>query len=1012
MKQQVELPVNRNKLKIFIEEQYQIKGTAFELDGELDLNFKFVSAQGKVYVLKLFAPDRDQQFLDFQEKILFYLSVKAKDQVIPTIINTTSGKPSAFFKDTNGEQRNVLLLSWIEGRVWNQVNPHTEKLRCELGYTCGSIAAHLIDFDHDFAHRSFEWDIAKGLWTKEYLRLFELKDQKLILGMLEEFERIQPEYQRLQKSVVHNDANDFNCLVSDDVFNPELIALIDFGDAVHTQIINDVAISCCYAIMNFEDPLEASLAIVKGYHQAFPIEEEALAALYICIGIRLIISVTKSRINKLEEPENTYLQISDRAAWKLLRKWDAIDPEFAHYNFREACGLNPHPQSTVFSDWASTQNFSLKSLFPSLLKEQVYYLDLSVSSTWLGQSSKFNDLDWFDYELKKLQKENSKKIISGGYLEPRPLYTDSSYEKVGNHGPESRCMHLGIDFWVAENTAVNALIDGEVALAVNDVGFKKYGGLVVLQHHEDGLVFYTLYGHLSSNSILKLKVGDRLKKGDQIGFIGNPTENGNWSTHLHFQIMLSLLNYENDFPGVAYYAQKQVWKSICPDPNLLFKLKEFDFLEDKNAAQILKSRKKYLGKGMSLQYEKPLHIVRGSGVYLIDHNGRKYLDTVNNVAHVGHEHPRVVTAGQQQMGLLNTNSRYLHKNITDLARKLKETLPPKLSVFHFVNSGSEANELALRMVKAVTESSQMLVSEVGYHGNTNGCIEISSYKFDGKGGQGAPNHVHVFPMPDSFRGKYRGVDTANDYANEVEVLIHNLQNKGAQLGGFILEPILSCGGQVELPEGFLKMSYSLVRRAGGLCISDEVQTGFGRMGKTFWGFELHGVVPDIVTLGKPLGNGHPVAAVVCTEEIAAKFANGMEFFNTFGGNPVSCAIAQEVLNVVEEEQLQSNALQVGEFLKSELKKIAITFPIMGSIRGQGLFLGIELVSEKRDPLAKQTTYLVNRMKDHGILMSTDGPDHNVIKIKPPLVFSIQNAKQLIQTLSMILKEDSMQISLN
>ncbi|MDA7797558.1 aminotransferase class III-fold pyridoxal phosphate-dependent enzyme [Flavobacteriaceae bacterium] len=503
-----------------------------------------------------------------------------------------------------------------------------------------------------------------------------------------------------------------------------------------------------------------------------------------------------------------------------------------------------------------------------------------------------------------------------------------------------------------------------------------------------------------------------MKKGDQIGFIGNPTENGNWSTHLHFQIMLSLLNYENDFPGVAYYAQKQVWKSICPDPNLLFKLKEFDFLEDKNAAQILKSRKKYLGKGMSLQYEKPLHIVRGSGVYLIDHNGRKYLDTVNNVAHVGHEHARVVTAGQQQMGLLNTNSRYLHKNITDLARKLKETLPPKLSVFHFVNSGSEANELALRMVKAVTESSQMLVSEVGYHGNTNGCIEISSYKFDGKGGQGAPNHVHVFPMPDSFRGKYRGVDTANDYANEVEVLIHNLQNKGAQLGGFILEPILSCGGQVELPEGFLKMSYSLVRRAGGLCISDEVQTRFGRMGKTFWGFELHGVVPDIVTLGKPLGNGHPVAAVVCTEEIAAKFANGMEFFNTFGGNPVSCAIAQEVLNVVEEEQLQSNALQVGEFLKSELKKIAITFPIMGSIRGQGLFLGIELVSEKGDPLAKQATYLVNRMKDHGILMSTDGPDHNVIKIKPPLVFSIQNAKQLIQTLSMILKEDSMQISLN
>ena len=997
-----------NRLKTILLMNYGLSGELTPLEGEIDNNFQIQTTQGDKFLLKIYGSERNKQFLDFQEKLLLYLRNNYKDLVVPKIISTSNGHLSTFFVDEKGDKRNIMLISWIPGRVWNHVNPHTKKLRYKLGFTCGSISKALSNFDHKFAHRSFDWDIAQGLWTKEYLGLFKSNDKKLILGMLEEFEGIQPKYKKLKKSVVHNDANDFNCLVYGEVLNPEVVALIDYGDSIYTQVINDVAISCCYAIMDFEDPLEASLSILKGYHQAFPLEEDALAYLYICIGIRLIISVTKSRINKLKEPKNVYLQVSDKSAWNLLKKWNSLDSQFAHFNFRKACGLNPHPAYNAFSNWASSRTVSLKSFFPSLQKEKVYNLDLSVSSSWLGQSSEFNDLDWFDNEINKIQKKNHEKIISGGYLEPRSLYTDSSYEKIGNYGTESRCIHLGIDFWIPANTPIHTFLDGEVVVSFNDSGYKKYGGLVVLKHCEDEIFFFTLYGHLSHSTILKLKVGDQLKKGDQIGFIGNSTENGEWSAHLHFQIMLSLLNYNNDFPGVAYYNQIKTWKSICPDPNLLFKLNKSNLQNHDKASQILKSRQKYLGKGMSLQYKEPLHIVRGSGVYLIDQNGRKYLDTVNNVAHVGHENSRVVIAGQRQMGMLNTNSRYLHKNITDLAEKLKETLPPELSVFHFVNSGSEANELALRMVKAVTGSSQMLVSKVGYHGNTNGCIEISSYKFDGKGGEGAPNHIHVFPMPDCYRGKYRGADSAIEYANEVRVLIDNIINKGNKLGGLIIEPILSCGGQVELPEGFLKSIYPLVRKAGGLCISDEVQTGFGRVGRTFWGFELHGVIPDIITLGKPMGNGHPVAAVVCSKQVANKFANGMEFFNTFGGNPVSCAIAKEVLEVVLDKQLQYNAFKVGEYLKSELKKLANKNPIMGSIRGQGLFLGVELVSKNKDPLADHASYLVNRMKKNGVLMSIDGPDNNVIKIKPPIIFSKQNSRQLIIILSKILKEDFMQ----
>ncbi len=384
------------------------------------------------------------------------------------------------------------------------------------------------------------------------------------------------------------------------------------------------------------------------------------------------------------------------------------------------------------------------------------------------------------------------------------------------------------------------------------------------------------------------------------------------------------------------------------------------------------------------------------------------MDTVNNVAHVGHENYNVVKEGQDQMALINTNSRYLHDNINALAKELIDTLPPELSVLHFVNSGSEANELAIRMAKATTGQRDIIASEVGYHGNTNMCIDISSYKFDGKGGSGAPEHTHIFPLPDAFRGKYRGENTGKKYAQEVQKQIDIIHSKGRGVGAFILEPIISCGGQIELPNGFLAKAYKRVRAVGGLCISDEVQVGCGRMGKTFWGFQLHHVVPDIVTIGKPLGNGHPLAAVACTQAVANAFANGMEYFNTFGGNPVSCAIGTAVLKTVKKEKLQENALKVGTFLKTELNKLSNEFPIIGDVRGQGLFLGIELVDTHMRPLAAKTDYLANRMKDHGILMSTDGPDHNVLKIKPPIIFTKTNAEELIFYLKKILKEDFMQ----
>jgi len=479
-------------------------------------------------------------------------------------------------------------------------------------------------------------------------------------------------------------------------------------------------------------------------------------------------------------------------------------------------------------------------------------------------------------------------------------------------------------------------------------------------------------------------------QGQRIAWFGNETENGGWPPHLHFQVLLDRLGIEGDFPGACFYKEKEVWKSICPNPELLiFGETVVQHSEGKSIANIVAARKNSLGRNYSISYQNPLKMVRAHGQYLYDYTGRRYLDTVNNVPHIGHQHERVVQAATQQIQVLNTNTRYLHENITDYAQALLDTLPEKLLVCHFTNSGSEANELAMRMAKAFTKQKDMVVVEVGYHGNTNACIEISSYKFDGKGGQGAPDHIHVVPIPDMYRGIEK--DNSNPgkaYADYVQKAIAKVHAQGKGIAGFISESILSCGGQVVLPEGYLKSAFEAVRAAGGVCIVDEVQVGFGRVGDAFWGFELQGVVPDIVVMGKPIANGHPMGAVICTSEIAKAFANGMEYFNTFGGNPVSCAIAHEVLNVVQEEDLKSHAKSIGNYLKDQLNQLKKEYPVIGDVRGHGLFLGIELVKnqETLEPAAHEATYLINRMRAKGVLMSTDGPLHNVIKIKPPLIF--------------------------
>lgn len=429
---------------------------------------------------------------------------------------------------------------------------------------------------------------------------------------------------------------------------------------------------------------------------------------------------------------------------------------------------------------------------------------------------------------------------------------------------------------------------------------------------------------------------------------------------------------------------------------------------ERDKQELLELRRQHLGRNLSVSYRDPLKIVRGAGQYLFDENGRRYLDCVNNVCHVGHCHPRVVEAGTKQMALLNTNTRYLHDNLVEYALRLTATMPDPLSVCFFVNSGSEANELALRLARAHTGGREVIALEHAYHGHTQALIDVSHYKFAGPGGPGRPKHTHVVPLPDPYRGAHKGYEAASGaaYAAYVAVACTDIERNGLRLAAFLAESVSGCGGQVFFPDGYLAHAYEVARAAGGVCIADEVQVGFGRVGANVWAFALQDVVPDIVTMGKPIGNGHPLAAVVTTPEIAASFDGGMEYFNTFGGNPVSCAIGLAVLDVMEEEGLQPHALEVGKHFLAGLRELQARQRLVGDVRGEGLFIGVELVSDEDTlaPAAAQASELVESLRQRGILLSIDGPYHNVVKIKPPMPFTVQNADEVVAAMDQILTD--------
>ncbi|PWL18960.1 hypothetical protein DKP76_05710 [Falsochrobactrum shanghaiense] len=983
---------------------FGITAKATLLDSERDRNFRLDVDGTPRWVLKIVNSSEPRIESEFQTALLRHLAQANDDLPVPHLKAAISGNFLACATTTDGEQHAIRLVQWLPGTPLARAERGFGLMR-NLGRSLGRLDQALKGFIHPGALRDIDWDIRHAGRARSRLHFIQDMEKRALLErFLDRFDaHVAPKLPFLRAQVIHNDANDWNILI--DPEEPEHIAgVIDFGDAVHTLLIAEVAIACAYSILDTKDPIGAAAALAAGFHESYPLQAEEIDILFDLIAMRLVTSVTISASRHDKTGDNPYLAISEAPAWRLLQKMDAMNPRFATAIIRKACGFDAVEGASAIRGWLDENRKGFASIVrpaaATLTKAIVPYGDATHEMTIASAEERAEEATrWWD----DFCKTNNIELGVGPWGEKRTVYTDKAFESRFMEGVR-RIHHLGVDLFMPAGTPLYTPLDATVRSVEIEPDPLGYGGLIALEHRpQDCPAFITLWGHMAHEALSRLKPGQELAAGDLVGYMGDIHENGGWTPHLHFQISTDTALSATEILGVGEAHYLDVWADIFPDASMLAGIPPETYRQSGHTrSEIISKRKEILLPNLSISYSEPIKFVRGDGVWLIDNYGRAYLDCFNNVCHLGHVHPDVVEAIARQSALLNTNTRYLHDNIIDYAERLTATLPDGLCVASFACSGSEANSLMLRMARNHTGRSDAIVLDWAYHGTTQELIDLSPYKYKRKGGKGRPDHVYEAAIADSYRAPedWPLQEHGKRFAQSVAEQIETMRKQGRAPALFLAESIPSVAGQVFLPQGYLEEVYAMVRAEGGLCVADEVQVGFGRIGSHWWAFEMQNVVPDIVTMGKPIGNGHPMSAVVTTREVAESFNNGMEYFNTFGGNPVSCAAGLAVLNAIERDKLRENALETGNYLINGFKKMQERFDIIGDVRGQGLFLGIELVTDRKTkaPATALAKAINDGARERGILMGTEGPFDNVLKMRPSMIFSKANADHLLDVL--------------
>jgi 4-aminobutyrate aminotransferase-like enzyme/Ser/Thr protein kinase RdoA (MazF antagonist) len=935
-----------------------------ELGSYEDQNLR-IDAADRRYVLKVAGPPESRSPLELECEVLAALATAAPGlPATPALVAAGDGR-----EIVEADGHRIRLLTWVDGVPLRDLAVLGRDTLRGLGALAAGTALALAELSPRTPPARSKWDARLGHEVVDEVLAddpgpSDAQRSVLLAGAAPLRRRLAAGGPTPPRQMIHGDVTDWNVLATVSATGARCTGLIDFGDATRTwrivELANVLGAIACRAL---EDPLADLLSIVAGFHEVAPLDAIELDLIWPLTLARVASSAALSIRQLGLTAESSYTVDQYEGDHRALQTLLGFAPGLADAAIRVTCGADPLPEDP----WPELLRGTDPLPVVSRPRGRDRALDLSV---WTDE---LHDGDWTRPQAIAAA-ATAQHATLGRWGEVRLCAAG----KPADRAPDT--LHLGADVLAVAATAVRTPLDATVvAVAEREATLRLAPGRCL---------------RLAGIEVL-VREGATVTAGAVIGHVAERTDHG--PSRVHVQLTTA-----PGQPGLGDPRLREAWLALCPDPSALIGADvAAPAPPDADAGRA--RRESVLAGAQELYYARPMEMVRGHRQYLYDATGRPYLDMVNNVAVIGHSHPRVAAAAARQFRLLNTNSRFLYDAMTDYAARLAGLLPPGLDRVFLVNSGSEACDLALQLARVFTGRRSIVALRGAYHGWTSALMEICTGPDNPAWPDTKPPFVHLAEQPDPYRGVHG--DDGAAYVASVAAACAAAAGDGGP-AAFISEPLLGNQGAVTPPAGFLAGAYAAVRAAGGVCIADEIQVGYGRTGESFWAFEPEGVVPDIVAVAKATGNGHPVGAVICRPEIAAALADRAAFFSSTGGGPVSCEVGLAVLDVIAEEGLQDNAARVGSSLNAALHRLMETHPAIGAVHGRGLYQGIDLVTDRdrRTPAPAYARQVCERLRELGIIDQPTGDHGNVLKIKPPLCLSDEDAERYVAVLDRVLSE--------
>lgn len=945
--------VSEEQAEQILREHYGLSASAESLGSQQDRNFTVISEDGTIAgVLKVANPAFNATELQAQDLAADLIASSEPGLRVAVPLPNIAGEKCTTIMGLVDGPAYVRLLQYLPGGTLLQSGYLSPTAVAGLGEVAGRVSRALAGFTHPGLDRILQWDLRHGADVVAEL-ISHVSDTghrtALETAARQAWSRIAPLADDLPRQAVHLDLTDANMVVS----GAHADGVIDFGDLTDSWAVAELAITASCVLGHAGSDPTSVLPAIRAFNDIRPLTAIEADALWPLLVLRTAVLIVSGAQQAALDPDNDYVTEQSDGEWRMFEQAVSVPMDVMTEIVKADLGLSRTPAAIEVTT--------------PLVDAAAVTLDLSTTA------DSYDDGGWLTADLEDSQARaavrDGAELVMTVYGQPRL----NRAPKLSQDSPA--VVPTGVSMWPASDIALRAPWDGVVADA-----------------SADGITFQGSGYELMLAGVRPVGSGS-LRAGETLA-------------EASAQRWVQVSVRPTGAPAAPQFTTAELapgWLALTRDPRPLLGLGPTEVAA---APDLLTRREASFAQVQEHYYRTPPQIERGWRNYLLSTRGRCYLDMVNNVTVLGHAHPRVAATAARQLRKLNTNSRFNYEAVVEFSERLAATLPDPLDTVFLVNSGSEASDLAIRLATAATGRRDVVAVREAYHGWTYGTDAVSTSIADNPNALATrPEWVHTVESPNSFRGKYRGADAVR-YTDEAVRQINELIAAGRAPAGFICESVYGNAGGMALPDGYLQQVYAAVRAGGGLAISDEVQVGYGRLGEWFWGFQQQGAVPDIVSIAKSTGNGYPLGAVITSREVADRFASQGYFFSSTGGSPLSCAIGITVLDVLEEEALQQNASHVGAHLKAGLQALQQRHPIIGTVHGIGLYLGVEMVRDAHtlEPATEETAAICDRMLELGVIIQPTGDHLNILKTKPPLCIDIEGADFYVDTLDRVLTE--------